>query len=143
NVTALTLAGRILAREAFLLWSDIIGVTFQEVSSGGQITFDDNEDGAFADSDQVGGFTTSAHVNISTQWLSAYGTSLNSYSFQTYVHEIGHALGLGHAGNYNGDAQYPFDALYSNDSWAVTVMSYFDQQENTYFAGQGFTETFV
>ncbi|MEM9970580.1 MAG: M10 family metallopeptidase C-terminal domain-containing protein, partial [Pseudomonadota bacterium] len=41
-------------------------------------------------------------------------------------------LGLGHAGNYNGNASYPNDALYANDSWQATVMSYFFQTENTY-----------
>ena len=143
NISALTASGQTLARAALAQWSDIIGVTFPEVSTGGQIVFDDNEAGAFSDYSWSGGITTSAHVNISTQWLANYGTGLNSYSFQTYIHEIGHALGLGHAGNYNGSANYPYDALFQNDSWAVSVMSYFSQAENTYFAGQGFTEDFV
>lgn len=143
NITALTSAGQNLAREALNLWSDIIGVTFQYVTTGGQITFDDNEEGAHADANWSGTITTSAHINVSTQWLSNYGTGLNSYSFQTYIHEIGHALGLGHAGNYNGEASYPNDILYQNDGWPATVMSYFDQGENTYFAGQGFTTQFI
>ena len=64
---------------------------------------------------------------------------LNTYAFQTYIHEIGHALGLGHPGNYNGEARYPNDAEFQNDSWAMSIMSYFGQTENTYFAGLGFT----
>ena len=143
NLSALTPSGQTLARAALAQWSDVIGVSFPEVSTGGQIQFDDDEDGAFAEYSWSGGITTSAHVNVSTQWLANYGTGLNSYSFQTYIHEIGHALGLGHAGNYNGAASYPYDALFQNDSWAVSVMSYFSQAENTYFAGQGFTEDFV
>ena len=139
NLTALNLAGANLARNALNLWSDVIGVTFQEVTTGGQITFDDSEAGAFSDGVWGGGITTSAHVNVSTQWLTDYGTSLTSYSFQAYIHEIGHALGLGHAGNYNDTARYPYDASFQNDSWATSIMSYFDPQENTYFAGQGFT----
>jgi serralysin len=143
NLTALTPAGQNLAREALKLWSDVIGVQFVEVATGGQITFDDNQSGAFSDGVWSGGITTSAHVNISTQWLTDYGTGLNSYSFQTYIHEIGHALGLGHAGNYNGSATYPYDASFENDAWATSVMSYFSQTDNTYFAGQGFTEEFI
>ncbi len=143
NLTALTAAGQNLAREALKTWSDVIGVQFVEVTSGGQMTFDDNEAGAFSNSSWSAGIITSSHVNVSTQWLTSNGTSLNSYSFQTYVHEIGHALGLGHAGNYNGDATYPYDALFQNDAWATSVMSYFSQTENTYFAGQGFTHNFA
>ena len=104
NLTALSAAGQTLARAALGTWTDIIGVNFVEVSSGGQITFDDNEEGAFSDGTWSGGIITSAHVNVSTQWLQDYGSGLNTYSFQTYIHEIGHALGLGHAGNYNGTA---------------------------------------
>ena len=139
NLTALTVPGQTLAREALALWSDVIGVTFKEVTTGGQIQFDDNEEGAFADGVWSNGITSSAHVNVSTQWLRDYGTSLNGYAFQTYVHEIGHALGLGHAGNYNGDATYQSDALYVNDAWSTTIMSYFDQKDSTYFADQGFS----
>jgi serralysin len=45
------------------------------------------------------------------------------------VHEIGHALGLGHGGNYNGWATYGVDNLYQNDHWAYSIMSYFDQAD--------------
>jgi serralysin len=143
NLTALTGPGQNLARNALALWSDIIGVTFVEVSSGGQITFDDNQSGAFSDGIWSNGITTSAHVNVSTQWLATYGTSLNSYSFQSYVHEIGHALGLGHAGNYNGSATFPDDASFLNDSWPSSIMSYFDQSESTYYADLGFSVQWV
>ena len=143
NVTGLTAAGKTLAREALKLWGDVIGVQFVEVTSGGQITFNDNQQGAFTDGSWSGGIISSSHVNISTQWLADYGTGLNSYSFQSYVHEIGHALGLGHAGNYNGSATYPYDASFQNDAWVTSIMSYFSPTDNTYFAGQGFTENFV
>ena len=99
-------------------------------SSSSDITFDDAASGAYAQSTTSGGTILSSEVNVSTSWLSTSGTSIDSYSFQTYVHEIGHALGLGHQGAYNGNATYGTDETFSNDSWQLSIMSYFDQQEN-------------
>lgn len=143
NLTALTFEGQQLARAALATWTDIIGVRFVEVGTGGQITFDDAQAGASSTGIWSGGIISSAEVNVSVGWLNDYGTALNSYSFQTYIHEIGHALGLGHAGNYNESARYPFDATFQNDAWPVSVMSYFSQQENSFFAGQGFTFNYI
>jgi serralysin len=143
NLTALTDEGKFLARHALELWTDVIGVTFKEVATGGQITFDDKEEGAFTDGVWSGGITTSARVNVSIPWLTDYGWTLDSYGFQTFVHEIGHALGLGHSGNYNVEANFASDALFLNDGWPTTVMSYFDQRDNPYFTAQGFSQLFA
>ena len=137
------LSGATLAREALALWSDITGINFVETVAGAQIVFTDNEPGAFSTAQRSGGITSSAQVNVSTQWLTTYGTTLSGYSFLTYIHEIGHALGLGHAGYYNGEGNYANDAIFANDGWPVTIMSYFDQRESDFFATQGFTKAFL
>ena len=149
NLTGLTAAGQTLARAALAEWTDVIGVTFKEVTTttngvpDGQIVFDDSDTGAYTSSDWTNHIITKSNVNISTDWINDYGTGLNSYSFQTYVHEIGHALGLGHGGNYNETATYPDDALYANDAWSTTVMSYFSPQDSSYFADQNFSYDFA
>lgn len=133
DITGLTNDGKFLATNALEAWENVTGINFSFVSSGAQITFDDESSGAYASySWWSNGDMISADVNVSKGWLSSYGTGINSYSFQTYIHEIGHALGLRHGGNYNGSATYGVDNHYLNDSWQATVMSYFSQTENTY-----------
>ncbi|MES0809965.1 M10 family metallopeptidase C-terminal domain-containing protein [Roseibium sp. SCPC15] len=132
NITALPSVVQALARSALELWSDATGLEFSYTAGRAQIEFGDSDaNSAYAQFTTSGSNLVSSYVNVGTTWVAEYGTSINSYTFQTYIHEIGHALGLGHAGNYNGSATYGIDNHYANDSWQASVMSYFSQTENT------------
>lgn len=131
NLAGLTAAGQQLARWAFEVWETVANIDFVETGSyRADITFDDNGTGAYSTAASSGGTTTAATVNISTNWLSTYGTSIDSHSMATYIHEIGHAIGLGHQGNYDGVANYGTEAKFANDSLQLSIMSYFDSTEN-------------
>jgi Ca2+-binding RTX toxin-like protein len=64
---------------------------------------------------------------------SGTGVAEGSYNFQTLLHEIGHAIGLQHPGNYNAapgtTITYAKDAEYVEDSLQYTGMSYFEASE--------------
>ncbi|KMK63977.1 M10 family metallopeptidase [Puniceibacterium sp. IMCC21224] len=147
NFSNLTSAGKQLALWALEAWEIATGLEFIATTSlTPDIYFDDNQSGAFAgpnNNDTDTGISTpdfanrlpAASVNVSTAWLSQNGTTIDSYSYQTYLHEIGHALGLGHAGPYDGVAVYGDDNLYRNDSTLLSVMSYFSPEDNPTVAG--------
>ena len=125
TVQDLTPDQQALARLALQAWDDVGAFTFHEVSGPDAMI-------AFWNDGTMQAVTTgnsaSADITISSDWNGG-DTSIYSYTYQTYIHEIGHALGLGHGGPYNGSATYGADNIYSNDSWAASVMSYFSQDD--------------
>jgi serralysin len=130
DLSGLDAGGKVLARRAMSAWESVIDVSFQETSGRAKLSFIDNASGAWARTEYWSdGTVNKAVVNVSADWVARYGTSVDSYSYRTYLHEIGHVLGLGHTANYGTDAS-PHDAHYDNDSWQMSVMSYLGQDQN-------------
>jgi Ca2+-binding RTX toxin-like protein len=130
NLGNLNAAEQQMALAALSLWQDVANITFVQTSGTANISF--NHDGSMQARTTgnwmpSGEMVGTAVVNISSNWVTTYGSSLGNYSYQTYIHEIGHALGLGHQGAYNGSATYGTHNVYANDTWQYSIMSYFAQ----------------
>lgn len=149
---------------AFELWDDLIArdLTPTSIPGSGQIQFE------YA-SQTYGGGTYSRSMLSSGGGTNSYGTAnynitreeiwLNStwsthdqdadmyfggYGFETYMHEIGHSLGLSHPGTYDAvggtTITYANSAEFAQDNRQYTIMSYFGgyqlgsgwQQDGTY-----------
>lgn len=135
DTNGLTAARADLVRDTFDLYGEVLGISFVETTSSNtgftDFFFKDTDAGrAYANSTGSSGNIQYSWINVSQDWSGGTST-YNDYTLQTIFHEIGHALGLGHQGLYNGTGSYPSDADFENDSWQATMMSYFSQNENT------------
>ncbi len=131
DLEGLTGPGRALARAALDAWEVASGLRFRETGNRANIAFDDEQPGGFGGASRILGSTIEkAEVNVDKTFLDRFGTEIGGRSYFFYLHEIGHALGLGHPANYNIDAGFGTDATFANDSWQMSTMSYFQQDEN-------------
>ena len=134
NATALTEAGQQLARWALEAWSNVTAIKFQFVDhDDADITFDNHEADYASGYLLVNNGIVSGDVNNPESFLIKHGATIDSYNFLGHLHELGHALGLGHTGPYSGRPfYYGHHNLFVNDSQQLAVMSYIDQDKNTY-----------
>lgn len=142
DVSGLTAQEKGLARGAVAEWSAISGIRFIEVKGGADITYVNTGTRAHAMTEASGNRLTSATVEIASSKVEP-GDGVGSYSFRTYLHETGHALGLAHPQDY-GVVKETHQGAIRNDSWQMSVMSYFSQTENPYVkAGKAYPITLM
>ncbi|HNG79167.1 MAG TPA: M10 family metallopeptidase C-terminal domain-containing protein, partial [Burkholderiaceae bacterium] len=114
-----------VTREIFRQYADITGLTFREVT--GSTVPNIQFQGIIGQEGGGGwsGYPSSSIVYTAIGYpLTAGDVFSDSYVYNTIIHEIGHAMGLAHPGNYNGSNSYPADSVYWNDSRQYSVMSY-------------------
>lgn len=135
GLTQMTTAQKTATITALGSWANVANLSFSQVAetpggSGGQIRLAANNQGSVS-----AGYTllyrnfftlTDAYLFLNTQSPTNDDFRNGSYGLYTLVHEIGHALGLKHPGDYNagGDGGTPPYLPAATDTLDYTIMSY-------------------
>jgi serralysin len=124
----------------------VCNVSFTRVNPGGTSnnatirvnSYDSDADGAGAYANYPGSAASGSvagDISLNNDSVSRSSLPQGSYSYFAILHELGHAMGLAHPGDYNAapgvDLTYENAAQFRQDSQQYTVMSYFDESATT------------
>ena len=134
NLAGLSEDGKALARKAFESWTIISGIEFEYIETeDADITFTSirGASGSASSTVDEAGHIITSEINIPPELLEDSGITIDSFTFYVFIHEIGHAIGLGHPGPYNGiQVTWGVHNVYKIDSYQYSVMSYLNQDIN-------------
>jgi len=128
----LTASARTIAIEAMRIISEVANISFDWANSGninttnsdsGELVF--SQYGTSPYGGGVGGWAGTTYWGDETTTITSGYADLGGESLSLFLHEIGHAIGLAHPGEYDGSgSSYENNAIFWNDSEQYTVMSY-------------------